>query len=74
MFWIGFCAGVSAAFLICLGCLFSLTFSVAKDRKIAREKPDIAPALVKYWETANARLENHNKNLCNILSKITDKI
>jgi len=73
MFWIGFCVGVSACFLVCLIGLSTMYWSVGKERTAALKRPDIPPELVDYWKTANQNIEAQYVRLGEILNKLADK-
>jgi len=65
MFWIGFCVGVSASFLVCMVGISAMGWRVAKDRKIA-------PELVAYWEKAHMNQDAQNQRLSKILEKLVE--
>lgn len=73
MFWIGFCVGVSACFLICIVGISAIGWGVGKERAAEAGKPTIPPELVEYWETCNANIEEQNDRLVEILDKLATR-
>lgn len=73
MFWIGFCAGVSASFLVCIIGLSAMAWSIGKERTKAAESPAVPPELAGYWERCNSNIEKQYIRLGKILDKLADK-
>jgi hypothetical protein len=71
MFWIGFCAGVSAAFLILIAGISAIGWGVGKERtKAAAERQ----ALMDYWRQSMENQQGQIAVLENIEMSIRNRV
>lgn len=67
MFWIGFCAGVSVAFLVLITGISAIGWGVGKERSKAADQQK---ALMDYWKVS---MENQQTQIW-MLESISDAI